>query len=139
MNEFPPGRGARVRPDDEIYRVNKNYLGPPGYTLPVRVPYRAIPVAAAVFLPALPVLRLAGLPGLPLYLAALAAALLTTALVVRVTGPERPVSVMVTILAHEIRAPRPVQPPAPEPVTLRPGLIPVGPPLRTRARRRYRG
>ena len=29
----------RLRTDDDIYRARLVYLGPPGYTLPVQLPY----------------------------------------------------------------------------------------------------
>jgi len=29
----------RLRPDDDIYRARLVYLGPPGYTLPIQLPY----------------------------------------------------------------------------------------------------
>jgi hypothetical protein len=127
MNQFPPGYGqGRLRPDDEIYRHDKSWLGPTGYTLPFKIPYRALPVAGAVFMPALGVLRLIGIGGLALYAGSLIVSSLAAALVVRVTGPERPVSAMLTIFFHEISAPRPPRgPQEPVTVTLRPGLVPV--------------
>src|SRR5215831_4101997 len=98
MNQFPPGYGhGRLRPDDEIYRHDKSWLGPTGYTLPFKIPYRALPVAGAVFLPAFLVLHLTGIGGLALYAGSLIVSMLAAALVVRVTGPERPVSAMLTI------------------------------------------
>ena len=141
MNQLPPGPGGmRLRPDDEIYRSNRSYLGPPGYTLPFRIPYRAMPVAAAVFIPGLILLRIAGVGGLMLYGTDAVISALLAALVTRFTGPERPVSALVTIFMHEISAPRPRRKPQrPVSVTMRPGLIPAGPlPSPRRSRRRAR-
>ena len=40
----------RRQADDDIFRVHSRYLGPPGFTLPVSVPYRGIlPGLAAGF------------------------------------------------------------------------------------------
>ena len=126
MEQLPPGYGGRLRPDDEIYRADRSWLGPTGYTLPFRIPYRAIPVAVAVFLPLLPVLRLVGAGGLVMYLADLVISCLTAAVVARFTSPERPVSAMLAIFAHEVSAPRPARrPQQPVTVTLRPDLVPV--------------
>ena len=129
MSQPAPGAGVtRVKPDDEIYRSSRAYLGPPGYTLPVRIPYRAMPVVAAVFFPGLIALRIVGLSGIALYVVTLAVSCGVAALVVRVTGPERPVSALATIVSHEISAPRQRRKPQePVAVTLRPDLIPVGP------------
>ena len=140
MNQFPSGYGhGRLRPDDEIYRHDKSWLGPTGYTLPFKIPYRALPVAGAVFLPAFLVLHLTGIGGLALYAGSLIVSCLAAALVVRVTGPERPVSAMLAIFSHEISAPRPPrQPKEPVTVTLRPGLIPV-PDAISQGRRLRRG
>lgn len=128
MSQPAPGSGvARVKPDDEIYRSSRIYLGPPGYTLPVRVPYRAMGVAGAVIVPCLIALRIAGLSGIALYVVALAVSCAMAALVVRLTGPERPVSALGAIVSHEINAPRqPRKPQESVAVTLHPDLIPVG-------------
>jgi hypothetical protein len=140
MHQIPPGYGGRLRPDDEIYRADRSWLGPTGYTLPFRIPYRAIPVAVAVFLPLLPLLRLIGAGGLLMYLADLVLSCLAAAVVVRFTSTERPVSAMAAILAHEISAPRPPrQPGQPVTVTLRPGLVPVHDAASPPARRQRRG
>ena len=140
MEHVPPGyNGGRLRPDDEIYRADRSWLGPTGYTLPFRIPYRAIPVAVAVFLPFLLVLRLIGAGGLVMYLADLVISCLTAAVVTRFTSPERPVSAMLAIFAHEVSAPRPARrPPQPVTVTLRPDLVPVHDAASAPARRRRR-
>jgi hypothetical protein len=128
MYQLPPPGPERVRPDDEIYQHDRSYLGPAPYTLPFRIPYRAIPAAAAVFVPCLLAMRVLGATGLPLYGLAVAASCGAAALVVRFTGPERPVGAMMAILAHEVTAARPPRrPPAPGTEALLPGLIPAWP------------
>lgn len=127
--QLPAGRrDVKLRPDDEIYRHNRSWLGPTGYTLPVRVPYRAMPVFAAVFVPGLVFLRIVGASGLALYFVDVLISGTFAALVVRLTGPERPVSALLTIFVHEISAPRPRRRPKEQVhVTLRPGLVPQRP------------
>ena len=128
MYQIPMPGPERVRPDDEIYQHDRSYLGPAPYTLPFRVPYRAIPLAAAVFLPCLLALRILGAGGLTLYGMALGASCAAAALAVRYTGPERPVGAMLAILLHEVTAARPPRrPAAPGAEILRPGLVPAGP------------
>jgi hypothetical protein len=132
--------GAKLRPDDEIYRNNRSYLGPSGYTLPFRIPYRAMPVFAAVFLPGLLVLRIMGASGLALYAVDFLVSCALAAVVVRFTGPERPISALLTIFIHEISAPRPRRrPPEQVAVTLRPSLVPLRPLPQPRQSRRTTG
>lgn len=137
----PTGRGdVKLRPDDEIYRHNRSWLGPTGYTLPFRIPYRAMPVFAAVFIPGLLFLRLVGASGLALYAVDMLISGAFAALVVRFTGPERPVSALLTIFVHEISAPRPPRRPKEQvDVTLRPGLVPQRPLPPPRQSRRLTG
>jgi hypothetical protein len=128
MYQVPLPGPERVRPDDEIYQADRSFLGPAPYTLPFRIPYRSLPVAAAVFIPCLLVMRVLGATGLPLYGLALGASCGAAALVVRFTGPERPVSAMLAILAREVTAAWPSRrPAAPATEVLRPGLVPAGP------------
>ena len=109
MEHLPPGYGGRLRPDDEIYRADRSWLGPTGYTLPFLL-----------------VLRLIGAGGLVMYLADLVISCLTAAVVTRFTSPERPVSAMLAVFVHEVSAPRPARrPQQPVTVTLRPDLVPV--------------
>lgn len=127
---FPgqPGGPARLLPDDDIYKRDRSYLGPAPYTFPFRLPYRAIPVGAVVFLVALAVCRVAGMTGLAPYAAALLIACGVAAAAVRCTSPEVPVSALLVIMAHEIGGRRPPRrAPQPETRVLRPGQVRIVP------------
>ena len=136
---MPPGGGwdDRGRPDDEIYRTDKRWLGAAPYTLPFPIPFRSIAVALGAFVPVLILMRAVGLSGPLVYLLDLVVSCLAAAAAARFTGPERSLSAVVMILLHEVSAPRPPRAPAqPETETLRPGLVPVtGAPAGRRSRR----
>jgi hypothetical protein len=109
--------------DDELWRSHRRYLGPPGFTLPVSVPYRAILPGLAAGILMLLVLSPLGL-GFWRFLIALAAALGAGALADRYGGSDRPVSALPAIMGHETGAPRPVTP-RPSQAVLRPGEVPA--------------
>jgi hypothetical protein len=127
----------RHHTDDDLYRVHSLYLGPPGRTLPFKIPYRGLPVGAVAFVVGLTVLRAAGVSGLiPLYGTAAGFTYLVSAAIIRVTGPERPVHALLAIVAHEISGPR-QRPPQPQSAVLRPGVVPASPTPQPPARPRW--
>jgi hypothetical protein len=113
----------RRHADDNIFRVHSRYLGPPGFTLPVSIPYRGIVPGLAAGIGTLVLLSLLG-AGAWRFLLAAVAALATGALADRYTGSDRPVSALPAVFTHESGAPRPVTP-RPSRVVLRPGQVPV--------------
>lgn len=125
---MPPGGAwdGGGRPDDEIYRHDKRWLGAAPYTLPFPIPFRSIAVALGAFVPALILMRAVGLSGPLVYLLDLGVSCAAAAAAARFTGPERSLSALVMILFHEVSAPRPPRTtPQPETETLRPGVVPV--------------
>lgn len=117
--------------DDPLYRIHGKLLGFRGsdgrvYKLPIPLDYKAIGPFIAVFVTAKIILSLFGVSGLWGWLWVLIAAAVFTAVMLKVTGPERPMSVVLQILLHEISAPRPQAKPA-EAVRLRPAAVAVSP------------
>jgi len=97
----------RIRTDDEVYRVDAVWLGPPKATFPWRVRYVAWGVGMVVFLVVLGVERQLGI-GFSFF--STAWALLITILLTRMIGSrishERPLSAVATMWVHELTAPR---------------------------------
>jgi len=85
----------RLRTDDDIYRARLVYLGPPGYTLPVHLPYAQygmfmLLVPLYVFLNWLLTL-MTGSPKVDLFPAwEIALAIVTTSYIFRHVDPDRP-------------------------------------------------
>jgi hypothetical protein len=85
----------RLRTDDDIYRARLVYLGPPGYTLPVHLPYAQygmfmLLVPLYVFIHWLLTL-VAGSPSIDLFPAwEIALAIVTTSYIFRHVDPDRP-------------------------------------------------
>lgn len=113
----------RRQADDDIFRVHSRYLGPPGFTLPVSIPYRGILPGLAAGIATLVLLSLSGV-GAWRFLLAAAAAVAAGALADRYSGSDRPVSALPAVFTHESGAPRPVTP-QPYRAVLRPGQVPV--------------
>jgi hypothetical protein len=98
--------------DDPLYRIHGRLLGFRGsdgrvYKLPIPLAYTAIGPFLAVLVVTRIILSLFGASGLWGWLWALLAAAVVTAVILKVTGPERPMSVVLQVLLHEVSAPRP--------------------------------
>ncbi|MGH3802293.1 MAG: hypothetical protein ACRDTD_19590 [Pseudonocardiaceae bacterium] len=97
----------RIRTDDEVYRVDAVWLGPPKATFPWRVRYVAWGVGTVVFLVVLGVERQLGI-GFSFF--STGWALLITILLTRMIGSrishERPLTAVATMWIRELTAPR---------------------------------
>ena len=85
----------RLRTDDDIYRARLVYLGPPGYTLPVQLPYAqygvfALLVPLFVFIHWLFTFSIDVFPAYEIALAMVA-----TSLIFRYVDPDRPARMVV--------------------------------------------
>jgi hypothetical protein len=96
-----------VRTDDEIYRVDSVWLGPPRATFPWRVRYVGYGVGLLVMIGVMFVQRRLGI-GLDFF--SVAWALVITVLVTRFVGKrinyERPLGQVIELFRHEITGPR---------------------------------
>jgi hypothetical protein len=119
------------RADDDLFRSHSRYLGPPGFDLPVSIPYASFLPGIAAGAGSLIVLSLMGL-GPWRFVIAAAIGTAAGALAGRLSGGERRFSSLPSIVAHESGAPRPATP-RPAQAVLRPGQLPVRalPPTRT--------
>lgn len=93
----------RLRTDDDIYRARLVYLGPPGYTLPIQLPYAQY----GVFILLVPLLMaLHALINLTIYASVhapdflfpaweIALAMVGTSLIFRFVDPDRPARMVV--------------------------------------------
>jgi hypothetical protein len=86
----------RLRTDDDIYRARLVYLGPPGYTLPIQLPYAqygvfALLVPLFMFLHYLLTFQPPDL--FPAYEIALA--MVSTSLIFRYVDPDRPARMVI--------------------------------------------
>jgi hypothetical protein len=116
----------KVSTDDAVYRVDNRFLGPQGITIArVGIRYQAIGVGFLLWVPATLLLRALGLSGFGGVLAASVITVIATALIMRVVDHDRPLAAQLTVLHHEITAPRP--PTERREATLRPDLIPAAP------------
>jgi hypothetical protein len=98
---------VRIRTDDEVYRVDAVWLGPPKATFPWRARYVAWGVGIPVFLVALTVERQLGL-GFGFFSTAWAfvATILITRMITAKISHERPLSAVLTMWVRELHAPR---------------------------------
>jgi hypothetical protein len=98
---------VRIRTDDEVYRVDAVWLGPPKATFPWRARYVAWGVGIAVFLVVLTVERQLGV-GFGFFSTAWAfiATILITRLITRKISHERPLGAVFTMWLRELHAPR---------------------------------
>jgi hypothetical protein len=85
----------RLRTDDDIYRARLVYLGPPGYTLPVQLPYAqygvfVLLVPLFMFIRYLITLHVDFFPAYEIALAIVA-----TSLIFRYVDPDRPARMVV--------------------------------------------
>ncbi|MGD9531372.1 hypothetical protein [Pseudonocardia sp.] len=96
-----------VRTDDDIYRVDSVWLGPPRATFPWRVRYIGYGVGLIIMMLVMFVQRRVGI-GLDFF--SVAWALLITVLVTRFVGAridyERPLGQVLALFGHEVRGPR---------------------------------
>jgi hypothetical protein len=97
-----------AEPDDEIYRVNPVWLGPPNVTLPWRARYVAYGVWMAVFLVIFTVSRMVLVLPLTVWVVAWSLILTTivTRLICRRIGYDKPLTSVLTGFGHELTGPR---------------------------------
>jgi hypothetical protein len=97
-----------AEPDDEIYRVNPVWLGPPNVTLPWRARYVAYGVWMAAFLAVFTVARLVLLLPLTFWVVAwsLVIATVATRVICRRIDFEKPLGSVLTAFGHELTGPR---------------------------------
>ena len=96
----------RIRTDDEVYRVDAVWLGPPKATFPWRVRYVAWGVGTIVFLLVLTVLRNLGIPlGWAIAWGMVATVVLTRLICSRISH-ERPLGPVSAMWVRELTAPR---------------------------------
>ncbi len=99
--------GVLVRTDDEVYRVDSVWLGPPRATFPWRARYVSYGVGLLVIVFVMFVQRRVGI-GLDFF--SVAWALVLTVVVTRFVGQridyERPLGQVVALFGHEVRGPR---------------------------------
>lgn len=96
-----------IKTDDEVYRVNAIWLGPPNATFPWRARYASYGVGALAFVVIMFVQRRLGIP-LDFFSVAWALLLAVGAakLIGRRIGHERPLGSVIASLIAEIRTPR---------------------------------
>ncbi len=85
----------RLRTDDDIYRARLLYLGPPGYTLPVHLPYAqyglfAVLVPFFMFIHYLFTMEIEIFPAWEIALA-----MVTTSFIFRHVDPDRPARIVI--------------------------------------------
>lgn len=97
----------RIRTDDEVYRVDAVWLGPPKATFPWRARYVAWGVGIAVFLVVLAVERQLGV-GFGFFSTAwgFVATIAVTRLITAKIGHERPLGAVFTMWLRELHTPR---------------------------------
>jgi hypothetical protein len=96
----------KVRADDDIYRARLVYLGPPGYTLPVQLPYAQwglFAVVAAVYV-TVGLLLTGG--SLMVVGVAVGAAMFTTSYIWGHVDPDRPARKILAAVASDWRRTR---------------------------------
>jgi len=129
---------VRVRTDDEIYRVDSVWLGPPRATFPWRARYVSYGLGLLVMIGIMFVQRRVGI-GLDFF--SVAWALLLTIAITRFVGQrinyERPLGQVIELFRHEITGPRRRTVVAGGEV--RSGHVRIGPAVRSRSERRASG
>ncbi|GAA2972583.1 hypothetical protein [Actinokineospora diospyrosa] len=96
----------RIRTDDEVYRVDAVWLGPPKATFPFRARYVAWGVGTVVFLLALTVLRNLGVGLFWSFAWGLVATIALTMLICSRISHERPLAAVLTMWVRELNSPR---------------------------------
>ena len=102
----------RLRTDDDIYRARLVYLGPPGYTLPVQLPYAQYGLFVLLVPLYMVVFRLFRGQFDPFPAWEIALAIVTTSYVFRHVDPDRPARMVIRTALTDWRRTR-------EPVTER--------------------
>jgi hypothetical protein len=97
---------VRIRTDDEVYRVDAVWLGPPRATMPWRARYVAWGVGAVVFLLVLTVERRIGISLFWAIAWGLVATILITRIITSKISHERPLSAVASMWVRELTAPR---------------------------------
>lgn len=96
----------RLRTDDDIYRARLLYLGPPGYTLPIHLPYAQYGVFAAC-LALYMFLYWVFFQDVNLFPAwEIALAMVTTSLIFRNVDPDRPARAVLRTVVTDWRSTR---------------------------------
>ncbi|SES43605.1 hypothetical protein [Actinokineospora terrae] len=96
----------RIRTDDEVYRVDAVWLGPPKATFPFRARYVAWGVGTVVFLLALTVLRNLGVGLFWSFAWGLVATIGLTMVICSRISHERPLGAVLTMWVRELNSPR---------------------------------
>lgn len=96
----------RIRTDDEVYRVDAVWLGPPRATMPWRARYVAWGVGVFVFLIVLTVERRMGIDLFWAIAWGLVATIVLTRMVTSKISHERPLSAVSAMWLRELTAPR---------------------------------
>ena len=96
----------RIRTDDEVYRVDAVWLGPPKATFPWRARYVAWGVGTVVFLLVLTVFRQMGISLFWSIGWGLAVTIGITMIICARISHERPLGAVLTMWARELTAPR---------------------------------
>lgn len=96
----------RIRTDDEVYRVDAVWLGPPKATMPWRARYVAWGVGVVVFLLVLTVERRIGVSLFWAIAWGLVITILITRIITSKISHERPLGSVTAMWVHELTAPR---------------------------------
>jgi hypothetical protein len=98
---------VRIRTDDEVYRVDAVWLGPPKATFPWRARYVAWAVGIPIFLVALTIERMIGISfGFFSTAWGFIGTIVITRLITAKISHERPLGAVVTMWGRELMAPR---------------------------------
>jgi hypothetical protein len=97
---------VRIRTDDEVYRVDAVWLGPPRATMPWRARYVAWGVGLVVFLLVLTVERRIGISLFWAIAWGLVVTIILTRLITSRISHERPLSAVAAMWVRELTAPR---------------------------------
>lgn len=96
----------RIRTDDEVYRVDAVWLGPPRATMPWRARYVAWGVGVVVFLVVLTVERRIGISLFWSIAWGIVITILLTRIICSKISHERPLSAVASMWLRELTAPR---------------------------------
>ncbi|SED92594.1 hypothetical protein [Rhodococcus koreensis] len=98
-----------INNDDLLYRVDRHYLGPTGYTFPVRIRYTALAVGILVFVAVFLIAR--AIVHVPLGFRPLMMMLLVTVFIThhiaKYVTPDRPLRSVLKAAFNDLNAPRP--------------------------------
>ncbi len=96
----------RLRTDDDIYRARLVYLGPPGYTLPIQLPYAQYGLFVALLLLFLLIRYLLTRQLDPIPAWEIALAIVTTSFIWRHVDPDRPARTVLRMALTDWRGTR---------------------------------